>query len=131
VSIIVEHGKTVTFPVTPANTNYVVDKWTIPLLQWEQQKRTGIPHYKKCQKNSSSHSIKDDKMFLGWKMTLQESFENIKAEYVISLKGNQHPDAERRGCCSHKVIAVGFNTLCYDTIGIKSSARISNRYTGM
>ena len=28
-------------------------------------------------------------MFLGWKMTLQESFENIKAEYVISLKGNQ------------------------------------------
>ena len=70
-------------------------------------------------------------MFLGWKMTLQESFENIKAEYVISLKGNQHPDAERRGCCSHKVIAVGFNTLCYDTIGIKSSARISNRYTGM
>ncbi len=34
-------------------------------------------------------------------------------------------------CCSHKVVAVGFNTLCYDaecrrkTSGIKASARIN------
>jgi len=29
-------------------------------------------------------------------------------------------------CCSHKVVAVGFNTLCYDAErrGIKPSARI-------
>ncbi|AAS13207.1 MAG TPA: hypothetical protein DHV15_02720 [Treponema sp.] len=37
-----------------------------------------------------------------------------------------NPDAEHRGCCSHKVVAVGFNTLCYDAErrGIKTSARI-------
>ena len=31
-------------------------------------------------------------------------------------------------CCSHKVVAVGFNTLCYDAErrGIKPSARIKN-----
>ena len=29
------------------------------------------------------------------------------------------PDAERRGCCSHKVVAVGFNTLRYDaSVGV-------------
>ena len=68
---------------------------------------------------------------MGCQKKIVEKIAEKEAEYVISLKGNQHPDAERRGCCSHKVIAVGFNTLCYDTIGIKSSARISNRYTGM
>ncbi|UTY27525.1 hypothetical protein E4N77_11305 [Treponema denticola] len=38
-----------------------------------------------------------------------------------------NPDAKHRGCCSHKVFAVGFNTLYYDADrrSIKSSARIS------
>ena len=40
---------------------------------------------------------------------------------------NQQPRRKRRGCCSHKVVAVGFNTLCYDAErrGIKPSARIN------
>ena len=39
---------------------------------------------------------------------------------------NQHPRRKHRGCCSHKVVALGFNTLCYDAErrGIKTSARI-------
>ena len=38
------------------------------------------------------------------------------------------PDASVGVCCSHKVVAVGFNTLCYDAErrGIKPSARISS-----
>ena len=37
-----------------------------------------------------------------------------------------NPDASIGVCCSHKVIALGFNTLCYDAErrGIKPSARI-------
>ena len=32
---------------------------------------------------------------------------------------NQQPRRKRRGCCSHKVVAVGFNTLCYDaSVGV-------------
>ena len=32
---------------------------------------------------------------------------------------NQHPRRKRRGCCSHKVVAVGFNTLRYDaSVGV-------------
>ena len=43
------------------------------------------------------------------------------------------PDASIGVCCSHKVIALGFNTLCYDAErrGIKPSARITTtRQTG-
>ncbi|QSH97499.1 hypothetical protein DWB79_07010 [Treponema medium] len=37
-----------------------------------------------------------------------------------------NPDASVEVCCSHKVVAVGFHTLCYDAErrGIKPSARI-------
>ena len=40
------------------------------------------------------------------------------------------PDASIGVCCSHKVIALGFNTLCYDAErrGIKPSARIKAVY---
>ena len=32
---------------------------------------------------------------------------------------NQQPRRKRRGCCSHKVVAVGFNTLYYDaSVGV-------------
>ena len=43
---------------------------------------------------------------------------------TFSLINN--PDASIGVCCSHKVIALGFNTLCYDAErrGIKPSARI-------
>ena len=68
---------------------------------------------------------------MGCQKKIVEKIAEKEAEYVISLKGNQQPRRRASGCCSHKVIAVGFNTLCYDTTGIKSSARISNRYTGM
>ncbi|MGI5088988.1 helix-turn-helix domain-containing protein [Treponema sp. OMZ 805] len=39
-----------------------------------------------------------------------------------------NPDASVGVCCSHKVVAVGFNTLCYDAErrGIKPSARIND-----
>ena len=43
-----------------------------------------------------------------------------------------NPDASVRVCCSHKEVAVGFNTLCYDAKrrGIKPSARINdNKHT--
>jgi|GEM_PF-4138703 len=60
---------------------------------------------------------------MGCQKKIVEKIAEKEAEYVISRRAS--------GCCSHKVIAVGFNTLCYDTTGIKSSARISNRYSGM
>ena len=36
-----------------------------------------------------------------------------------ALRRNQQPRRERRGCCSHKVVTVGFNTLRYDaSVGV-------------
>ncbi len=42
---------------------------------------------------------------------------------------NQQPRRERRVCCSHKVVAVGFNTLRYDAnVGVLNPpARIKYR----
>ena len=42
-------------------------------------------------------------------------------KYSLSIN---NPDANIGVCCSHKVIALGFNTLCYDAEhrGIKTSA---------
>ena len=37
-----------------------------------------------------------------------------KSKYKFNFVIN-NPDAEHRGMCSHKVVAVGFNTLRYDT----------------
>ena len=57
----------------------------------------------------------------------------ISSDKIITLKIN-NPDASVgvqysmfRTVCSHKVVAVGFNTLCYDAErrGIKPSARIN------
>ena len=50
-----------------------------------------------------------------------ESSGDIGADASIN-----NPDASVGVCCSHKVVAVGFNTLCYDAErrGIKPSARI-------
>ena len=49
-----------------------------------------------------------------------------KAAPKIKNKQSTYPDASIGVCCSHKVIALGFNTLCYDAErrGIKPSARI-------
>ena len=51
-----------------------------------------------------------------------------KGKVTIPFHGNQQPRRKRRGCCSHKVVAVGFNTLRYDAErrGINPSARIKN-----
>ncbi|UTC76749.1 hypothetical protein E4O04_01450 [Treponema sp. OMZ 799] len=49
---------------------------------------------------------------------------------IIEEKKNQHTPPQSIGvCCSHKVVAVGFNTLCYDAErrGIKPSARIKQK----
>ena len=45
---------------------------------------------------------------------------------AVIIKSIDTPDASVGVCCSHKVIALGFNTLCYDAErrGIKPSARI-------
>ena len=59
--------------------------------------------------------------------TLQDGTKKI----IINAEAfNQQP--RRRAsevCCSHKVVVVGFNTLCYDAErrGIKPSARIKPR----
>ena len=43
-------------------------------------------------------------------------------------KVNQQPRRERRGCCSHKVVAVGFNTLHYDaSVGVLNPPHESMR----
>ena len=46
---------------------------------------------------------------------------------IFFHKEINNPDASIGVCCSHKVIALGFNTLCYDAErrGIKPSARIN------
>ena len=55
------------------------------------------------------------------------------AALTRGLGGINNPDASVGVCCSHKEVAVGFNTLCYDaercreTAGIKPSARIKMR----
>ena len=54
----------------------------------------------------------------------------VKTDFPIFISIN-NPDASVGVCCSHKVIAVGFDTLCYDaerghkTSGINPSARIN------
>ena len=47
----------------------------------------------------------------------------LRNDYLFKLllgsEENQQPRRLRRGCCSHKVVAVGFNTLCYDaSVGV-------------
>jgi len=44
-------------------------------------------------------------------ISLYGFFRDLKASVKTF---NQQPRRERRGCCSHKVVAVGFNTLRYD-----------------
>ena len=40
------------------------------------------------------------------------------------LKKINNPDASVGVCCSHKVVAVGFNTLCYDaSVGVLNLPR--------
>ena len=44
--------------------------------------------------------------------------ETSQAQFMKRMR-NQQPRRKRRGCCSHKVVAVGFNTLCYDaSVGV-------------
>ena len=47
--------------------------------------------------------------------------EDSENEFVkkIFARINQQPRRKRQGCCSHKVVAVGFNTLYYDaSVGV-------------
>ena len=43
---------------------------------------------------------------------------------AVILKST-YPDASVGVCCSHKVVAVGFNTLCYDatSVGVLNASR--------
>ena len=43
----------------------------------------------------------------------------VNTAMKVFILENQQPRRKRRGCCSHKVVAVGFNTLCYDaSVGV-------------
>ena len=60
-----------------------------------------------------------------------DSIDNEKVQ-LSTLNPINNPDASVGVCCSHKVVAVGFNTLCYDAKrrGIKPSARIKTGLVG-
>ena len=54
-------------------------------------------------------------------LTITHLAEDSENEFVKKIFAmiNQQPRRLRRGCCSHKVVAVGFNTLYYDaSIGV-------------
>ena len=55
-----------------------------------------------------------------------DDFSHIHILYLLH-KVEEYPMQSIGVCCSHKVVAVGFNTLCYDAErrGIKPSARIT------
>ena len=47
--------------------------------------------------------------------TFERSSKRINLTYACSIQYIiNNPDASVGVCCSHKVVAVGFNTLCYD-----------------
>ena len=54
------------------------------------------------------------------------SMKMLQFHLIQYIQQSTPPNASIGGCCSHKVVALGFNTLCYDTerLGIKPSARI-------
>ena len=57
----------------------------------------------------------------GYFMALQDDIDirNAKLELAPQLEGINNPDASVGVCCSHKVVAVGFNTLRYDaSVGV-------------
>ena len=82
-----------------------------------------IPHCPVCGKPMSmnlrvDHTFVTDK---GWHKASKQYEKFLQTRNIIN-----NPDASVGVCCSHKVVAVGFNTLCYDAErrGIKASARI-------
>ena len=112
-----------------------MDETTVRVLKYKNQKenekrrksyiRLGIggPKDKKAviYRYYESRNAKYIKPFInGFKGWLQTD------EYPGYESAINNPDASIGVCCSHKVIAVGFNTLCYDAErrGIKPSARI-------
>ena len=68
----------------------------------------------------ADHTFVTDK---GWHKASKQYEKFLQTRNIIN-----NPDASVGVCCSHKVVAVGFNTLCYDAKrrGIKPSARIKN-----
>ena len=72
-------------------------------------------------------------LFAKIKKAHQKEYISFGALVVQEFEENQQPRRKRRGtvlnvshCVFYKVVAVGFNTLCYDAErrGIKPSARI-------
>ena len=70
----------------------------------------------------------DAKLLLYEKGMVPEDEPLLELEVKIDFEMDKinNPDASIGVCCSHKVIELGFNTLCYDAErrGIKPSARI-------
>ena len=70
--------------------------------------------------------VPEDEPLLEFEVTINK--DDLEQEVKIDFEMDKinNPDASIGVCCSHKVIALGFNTLCYDAErrGIKPSARI-------
>ena len=50
---------------------------------------------------------------------LNENISALEEHLLKEWELNQQPRRERRGCCSYKVVAVGFNTFRYDaSVGV-------------
>ena len=63
-----------------------------------------------------AHAVPDSEIdFSDIPELTDEQIAQMKPGHLV----NQQPRREHRGCCSHKVVAVGFNTLCYDaSVGV-------------
>ena len=60
---------------------------------------------------------KHRRLYVRYRVRMQQSSETDSQSALADAINN--PDASVGVCCSHKVVAVGFNTLCYDaSVGV-------------
>ena len=64
--------------------------------------------------------ITENNDITGYFKIWEEAFRTEKMQLIFSeIDQINNPDASVGVCCSHKVVAVGFNTLCYDaSVGV-------------
>ena len=75
------------------------------------ERYTDVQQLKMVQMVSQSQFFRDFSLFCLMRLPFsRKNVRNFKSTY---------PDASVGVCCSHKVVAVGFNTLCYDaSVGV-------------
>ena len=96
--------------------------FSIPLISAAQESPSAVRRLL-----NSIGTIINSIVFIGW--SIAERFDVYKPFSFIEsmiIKKSTYPDAKHRGCCSHKVVAVGFYPLHYgaEHRGMKTSARI-------